>query len=561
MKISLYIILIFAILISFQKAFSQEKFSDNLIKISNNKGLNDTLTVWIFFKDKGENLKEKISEIENKLPINSLKRRAKTFPFQTNYSTFYDIPVNENYISSITNHLIKTRRISLWLNAISGDILISELYNLSAIPFISKIDIVLKSKINYSENLLQNNEMYFTKSSNYSLNYGNSLLQCEQINVTALHDSGFNGSEINICVMDAGFNYLEHPAFQNIKIIDSYDFVNNDNNVDDETDFGSGSHGTKTLSVLAAFDNKNMIGPAYGASFILAKTENSETETQIEEDNWIAAMEWAEYKYGIDISSTSLGYTFFDNGEGYDITELDGNTSVITKGAQIAASLGILVVNSAGNEGFGITTIMAPSDGDSVLAVGAVTADEIRSYFSSTGPTSDGRIKPDVMALGTNVYVASSVSPDYAYSSGTSFSCPLVAGAAALLMQKNPSVTNMDIFNSLKNTASNSQNPNNEYGWGIINTLEADKFINTSIKAVNGNEIIIFPNPASFGVNIFNLSTQNTVKIYNLAGIKIMEINNINSNFLNLYFLKSGIYIFKIYSDNNIYIKKIVKIE
>jgi hypothetical protein len=160
MKISLYIILIFAILISFQKAFSQEKFSDNLIKISNNKGLNDTLTVWIFFKDKGENLKEKISEIENKLPINSLKRRAKTFPFQTNYSTFYDIPVNENYISSITNHLIKTRRISLWLNAISGDILISELYNLSAIPFISKIDIVLKSKINYSENLLQNNEMF-----------------------------------------------------------------------------------------------------------------------------------------------------------------------------------------------------------------------------------------------------------------------------------------------------------------------------------------------------------------------------------------------------------------
>jgi hypothetical protein len=119
----------------------------------------------------------------------------------------------------------------------------------------------------------------------------------------------------------------------------------------------------------------------------------------------------------------------------------------------------------------------------------------------------------------------------------------------------------MDIFNSLKNTASNSQNPNNEYGWGIINTLEADKFINTSIKAVNGNEIIIFPNPASFGVNILNLSTQNTVKIYNLAGIKIMEINNINSNFLNLYFLKSGIYIFKIYSDNNIYIKKIVKIE
>jgi len=281
--------------------------------------------------------------------------------------------------------------------------------------------------------------------------------------------------------MDAGFNNLEHQVFANMisenRILGTWDFVNNDTIVDDQGDMGTGNHGTMTLSTIGGFYEGQLIGPAYGAKYILTKTENTDSETTVEEDNWVAAMEWAENNWGPDITSTSLGYIDFDDGSGYDASELDGNTATITIGADIAASLGILVVNSAGNEGSGTTTIGAPADGDSVLAVGAVYADGNRVSFSSVGPTGDGRIKPEVMAQGSGVTVASPYSSDgYTTESGTSFSCPLTAGASAVLMQMVPSASNMDIFEALKMTANNHETPNNEYGWGIIDIMAAYQY-------------------------------------------------------------------------------------
>ena len=212
---------------------------------------------------------------------------------------------------------------------------------------------------------------------------------------------------------------------------------------------------------------------------MLARTEDAVTETPIEEDNWIAAMEWAD-SIGVDVTSTSLGYIDFDSPfTSYTWEDMDGNTAAITIAADYAVSLGITVVNSAGNEGGNSThnTLGAPSDGDSVIAVGAVTSSGIRASFSSVGPTVDGRIKPDVMAMGSNNYYASTSGNGYWNGSGTSFSCPLVAGVCALLLQKNPALTPMEVLQLLRSTATQSNNPNNEYGWGIINALSAINLI------------------------------------------------------------------------------------
>lgn len=441
-----------------------------------------TYSVWIFFNDKGNNLKTKLVTTEKNLPKHAIERRKKLMKNKKSVATFYDIPVKPSYVNEILKNITKLRYKSNWLNAVSAEATDYQINEIANFPFVKKIDMVRKGKVNRKSNNFDfansYNEFAFPNSSNYILNYGSSLNQNEQINVPAAHDLGYNGNGIIICMMDAGFNNLEHQVFSDMisenRILGTWDFVNNDTIVDDEADMGTGNHGTETLSTIGGFYEGQLIGPAYGAKFILTKTENTDSETTVEEDNWVAAMEWAENNFGPDITSTSLGYIDFDDGSGYSASELDGNTATITVGADIAASLGILVVNSAGNEGSGTTTIGAPADGDSVLAVGAVYADGTRTYFSSVGPTGDGRIKPEVMAQGSGVSVASPYSSDgYTSADGTSFSCPLTAGAAAVLMQMVPSASNMDIFEALKMTANNHENPNNEYGWGIIDIMAA----------------------------------------------------------------------------------------
>jgi hypothetical protein len=261
-----------------------------------------------------------------------------------------------------------------------------------------------------------------------------------------------------------------------MNIIAKWDFVNNDPNVGNEGDMGEGSHGTMTLSTIGGFAEGNLIGPAFNSTYILAKTENTDSETPIEEDNWIAAMEWAD-SIGVDVTSTSLGYIGFDPPyTSYTWQDMDGNTTVITNGADYAASIGIVVVNSAGNEGYNSThnTLGAPSDGDSVIAAGSVNSSGSRSSFSSVGPTVDGRIKPDIMAMGSNDVVASPYNDNtYTTASGTSFSCPLSAGVAALILCSNPNLTPMQVRDAMRNTSSQNSNPDNLYGWGILNTLAA----------------------------------------------------------------------------------------
>ncbi len=428
--------------------------------------------VWIYFTDKGNSIEQYYLNPENVVSIKSLNRRAKVFS-ETQLINFHDLPVNNEYILYLKQLGFQLRNKSKWFNAVSGFANASILNQISSLPFVQKIDLVSAFSKRNDDVEFQQNQPALNKSNQpegiHTLNYGNSFDQNTIINIPPVHDLGFTGEGVTICVMDAGFGNLTHEVFQNMNIIAKYDFV------DGSSIMGSHSHGTAVLSILGGFKEGQLIGPAYGADFILARTEDVSSETPVEEDNWVAALEWAD-SIGVDITSTSLGYLDFDPPyTSYTWENMDGNTAIITIASDLAVARGIFVVNSAGNEGFHPTrnTLIAPADGDSVIAVGAVNSSGVRVSFSSVGPTVDGRIKPDVMAMGSGVYYASLFGNGYFNGGGTSFSCPLVSGAAALLLQANPNLSPMQLRELFRSTSSNSANPNREYGWGIINTLAA----------------------------------------------------------------------------------------
>ncbi|MDY0279601.1 MAG: S8 family peptidase [Salinivirgaceae bacterium] len=454
-----------------------QKFSPSILLSRANKPKNDTLTVWIYFKDK-EAVDKNRSAFS--LPPNSLKRRLKGV-LENQGITIHDLPVVENYVHAIESLIIRKRVESRWLNAVSVEAYVGNMDAISEFPFVRKIDLVkrLRTEIDDQKQKKLDHDCRTSQENmqNYSYDYGQSFNQNHTIRIPELHKKGLDGSGVLICMMDAGFNNLSHPAMENIHIVGTWDFVNNDSVVSDQMDQGSGNHGTFTLSAMAGFNNGCLIGPAFNASFVLTKTENTESETPVEEDNWVAAMEWAEYNFGPDITSTSLGYRFFDDGTGYSIDELDGNTSVITIAADIAASLGIIVVNSMGNNGPNPSTMSVPADGDSVLSVGATFVNGFVAQFSSRGPTGDGRIKPDVVAPGESVFCASPFDMGYVRLDGTSMSCPLVAGTAALLVQAFPNATNMEIITAIKVTSRMAHSPNNDVGWGLINGIAAYHYL------------------------------------------------------------------------------------
>lgn len=451
---------------------SNEKISKRLLTEIQSKGQMENYLIWVDFSDKGNDIQKYFDNPETVVTQKSLERRAKILDI-SGLLKYSDLPVNQTYIEQLIKDGFIVKQKSKWFNAVSGYAALDVINRISQYPFVKQLDIVgiyasRKDDVEYeySKNVINK----ITQPEGiYSLNYGDSFTQLNQINVPAVHDSGYNGAGIMICVMDAGFSNLTHEVFSSMNIAATYDFGTNSPNLTGH------SHGTATLSLIGGFKQGELIGPAYGATFLLARTEVDPGETPQEEDNWIAAMEWAD-SLGVDVTSTSLGYLDFDPPyTSYTWMDMDGNTARITIAADYAVSLGITVVNSAGNEGNNSShnTLGAPADGDSVITIGAVSSSGTVTYFSSVGPTVDGRIKPDLMAMGSNDYIATTSGNGYSYGSGTSYSCPLVAGVCALLLQKNPLLTPMEVLDILRSTASRSSNPDNRYGWGIINALSA----------------------------------------------------------------------------------------
>ncbi len=465
----------------YQKEKSGPVVSDRTHSYLSEKADGQKVKVWVFFSDKGvfkaDDFIQKAELVYNSMTAETRQRRAKN---NASEIRFEDLPVYDEYISQIENLGLTLRRVVKWLNAASFEADLEKLDEIKNLPFVLKITPVAsfsRPEPQESEKLEDLDQVPDQKRDTHLLSYGASYSQLDQINVIAAHDSGFTGGGVIVAMFDTGFR-KDHLAFANImaegRLIAEYDFINDDyETANEEGDVSNQwDHGTKTWSALGGGWDGEIYGPAYGASFVLCKTEDMTSETPVEEDNWAAAVVWAD-SIGVDIISSSLGYS-----DWYTYEDLDGNTCVITNAADYAASIGILVCNSAGNGGPSPGTITAPADGDSVVAVGSVEASGYLSYFSSKGPTADGRIKPEVCARGSSTTCASPFTNSYiTTASGTSLSCPLVAGSAALVMEARPDFTIMDVRDALMLTASRALTPDNAYGWGIIDVMDAMNYM------------------------------------------------------------------------------------
>jgi len=384
-----------------------------------------------------------------------------------------DAPVYQPYLSEVAK-VARVHHVTRWFNGVSVAAGSAEVAQLRALPFVKGVAPVGRWRRGYEPEGADAQPPKARPARPTGLNYGDSSAQMHMIGADSLHALGLTGQGILIAVLDNGFDDLQPPAFSRLTIVAKHDFI------DGDADVGGGSHGTEVLSCLAGYDPGSLIGPAYGAKFLLARTENDSYERPIEEDNWVAAAEWAA-SLGAQIISSSIGYNYFENDpagnwsdSSYTVDQLDGKTALITRAAQKAASRGIIVVNCAGNErGYyeGVVIwkgkLLMPADGDSVIAVGAVNYYGSVAGFSSVGPTADGRIKPDVAAPGVGVMTA------YGYDNGTSFATPLVSGLAAQLLQAHPNWDPIAVRTALRLSGSRALLPDTLAGWGVVDGVRA----------------------------------------------------------------------------------------
>ncbi|MCW8848963.1 MAG: S8 family serine peptidase, partial [Melioribacteraceae bacterium] len=456
----------------------------------------------IYFKDKGTLSKESLSKISDKnqlakkyLSKKSIERRKKSLG--ENYFTFEDLPVEKNYIAVIQKEGIKISNKLKWFNAVTAYLTDDEVKFLKSKSFVKKIESIKKVKRNNSIIQSSENKRNLKKSSAvHSYDYGTSITQNELSDIPVVHDMGITGEGVRIGILDTGFDWENHISLSGRTVIAEYDFVYKDSETANEPGIDESlqqhNHGTSVFSIMAGFDEGNLIGPAFNSEFILAKTEYLPKEIHAEEDNYAAALEWMD-SIGVDITSSSLGYSygFEDYGEvSYTYADMDGKTTIVTKAAELAFDRGIVVITSAGNEGDATWKyITAPGDGLNTLTIGAVTSDNIVTSFSSEGPTYDGRIKPEIVAMGSSVKNAiAGTSASYGAGGGTSYSAPISAGIAGLLLSAYPHLTNRQIRAILIESGDNVDNPDNERGYGLISALRAITYPNLK---QNGNGFTI----------------------------------------------------------------------
>jgi len=442
---------------------------------------------WISFADKGAahgaSVRKSYTPLESErllgITRRALVRRAKTSA--SGSIDELDLPVAAEYLRTLRAAGVVPVAESRWLNAVSAYMTAEQRGRIEGLPFVASIEPVRVHRVvRISEPASARLPLGKTVPPSASgLDYGTSLEQVQQINVPLLHDLNVTGEGVLVGMLDSGFRWRTHEALKNINVLGEYDFIQRDSVTSNQSgDSGDeDEHGTMTLSVLAGNMPGRLIGPAYGASFMLGKTEYVPAELNSEEDNWVAGLEWLE-RNGADIVSTSLGYSTFDAGQrSYTYADMNGRTALTTRAAAVAARKGMLVCVAMGNEGnTSWRFLSSPADADSLLAVGSVSRDGIVSSFSSVGPTSDGRTKPDVCARGLQDVVAVPVetgASTYRSVNGTSVATPLVAGAAALVLSARPELTPMQLREALRATASNAGAPNNSLGWGIIDAYKA----------------------------------------------------------------------------------------
>jgi hypothetical protein len=512
----------------------------------------------IYFKDKGDNHINDF-DVSDLFSARAVERRKKAgIPVPD----FRDIPVYSGYLEQISLAGFKLHCTSRWMNtALFKTEALTDISSLLNLPFVSDIRIVKNLSIKSSDY----DKLHFETSQSDIPPYDRPV---NMLNGQLVHNSGFNGEGILIAVLDGGFANAENiSSLETIRnrqgIKGTFDFVNKSEFVYDYH-----NHGTAVLSVLAGSLPGSIEGTAQGADYFLLRTEDASTEFPVEEDFWTAGAEFAD-SLGADIISSSLGYYAFDDPTlDYKYSDMDGDRIFVTRSADIAASKGILVVNSAGNERNKTwMRIIAPSDGDSVLAVGAVDGEKNISSFSSAGPSFDRRIKPDVVSQGVSVPVQVEESV-VERSNGTSFSCPLISGMCACIMQAVPAALNTDIISALHSSSDRYLFPDSLYGYGIpdfaqvINQLQ-EKYLNKP-----ENRSVVSPNPFNNELKITFRENpeQIRIEVYDLNGNLVKRMNNRNyvsrSLIINdLQNFANGIYFVRIYTSGGIFIHKVIKVD
>jgi serine protease AprX len=485
--------------------------------------------VWVFFRDKPDGAGGHIDWVEGG---NGWANEE------------LDLPLNPHYIAQVEQLGLSLRVCSRWFNAVSVHASLAQQSRLLDLSFVRQIRPVQRfQRLPAPPGAVD--ESAASKILAQEEDPDPSFAQRSEIRVVELHNLGYKGQGVRIALFDTGFHYKDHKTFEHLRdsglIVAERDFVNGDdvvvNEADqpvtgDETVSSQNIHGAQVLSLLAAYHPGRLVGVAPEAEYILAKTEDTRRELPIEEDRWIAGLEWAD-SLGADIVSSSVGYDTWDDGSGYTYEDLDGATALTSIAAEMAVRRGIIVVEAAGNEGNNPEWpyIMMPADAPGVIAVGAVDHRHHRQEiagFSSRGPTSDGRIKPDVVAPGVAVVVADIRGGDYQRISGTSFAAPLVSGVCALLLQINPTWGPEQMLESLKNTAKDLgvAGADTVYGWGLVDALRASGLEVPTFSLV-GNP---FPNPATMEVVHFPLQLVEqdqglvvALRIFDLAGGLVHE--------------------------------------
>lgn len=480
-----------------------------------------------------------------------------------------DLPVNQSYIEQV-QALSPVRYQSKWLNGVVVRTNQTVIEQIRSLPFVTGIlwDGDLKnaatSRVN-PEVLARNYKFEQAQPADFGL----SNVQNTMLGIDKMHEAGFTGTGVLIGVFDSGFSNAQNLGilrnlFTETRVETTWDFVNDEPNV-----YNDHSHGTNVLSVMAANQPGQFVGTAPNANFALFTTEDVFSETRIEELYWLLAAEKAD-SLGVDIINSSLGYYSFDNPtQNYPKTALDGNTTLITKAADWAAAKGIIVVTSAGNEGRSAwENITAPADADSVIAVGAVTSNGEYVAFSSIGPSADGRVKPELAAMGLSTTVGRP-NNSVGTSNGTSFSSPLVAGLAAGMRQAFPSLSAMQIRELLIKSGSQSDNPDSFLGYGIPNFERANELATfEQLLADSGETLFIYPNPVSpeFSlkavINDADFSQPFTIQLFDSLGRLLSENSAETLRFSfsdEVQKLPAGMYIVKVVNQEKSITKRFIK--
>jgi len=513
----------------------------------------------IQFTDKNDN-QYSLSAPEAFLSQRSIDRRSR---YDIDYK-ISDLPITSSYVDQVAAIGVDVFSRVKWMNVIlikTTDL--SLLDEIEALPFVESYEKLsnkdmakpssYKTFLELEAALVVNERTEVSSNKSVQeLNYGQALDQIELINGVPLHEQGFMGQGMVISILDGGFTGADEriifdSLWDNGRILGSRDFASEDNNA-----FGGGSHGTKVLSTMGAYWPNKMIGTAPEASYWLIRTEYTDYEYIIEEYNWVVGAAFAD-SVGTDVINSSLGYNVFDDPTmDHDWDDLDGNTTVVTIGADMAAEKGILVVNSAGNSGGSSWEyITCPADGDSVFTIGAVDYDGDIAYFSSRGLPDDPRVKPNVCAVGSGTVVADPYYDDVTYSSGTSFSSPTIAGMSACLWQAYQELNNKEIMELIESSSSQANNPDTDYGYGIPDYALAYSTLATPNIEKQTIRLKHYPNPVTQILTIEGISEDATLEVYDMNGA-LVEVYGLVSGQVNLNYLKPGAYIARVISKNNL---------